>query len=74
MQLQVPGPLTAEIESKMAEKKKAQRASRRQREKSQKEEQRKQELEEEEKKKFASLTDREKVSSSTFDIQVIVFV
>ncbi|XP_047193201.1 ankyrin repeat and zinc finger domain-containing protein 1 isoform X3 [Scophthalmus maximus] len=57
---QVPGPLTAEIESKMMEKKKAQKASRRQREKEQKEEKRKQELEAEEKKRFASLTDREK--------------
>ncbi|XP_026151750.1 ankyrin repeat and zinc finger domain-containing protein 1 isoform X2 [Mastacembelus armatus] len=57
---QVPGPLTAEIESKKAEKKKSQRAMRKQREKEQKEEKRKQELEAEEKKRFASLTDREK--------------
>ncbi|XP_017280050.1 ankyrin repeat and zinc finger domain-containing protein 1 isoform X2 [Kryptolebias marmoratus] len=57
---QVPGPLTAETESKKAEKKKAQRAQRKQRDKEQKEEKRKQELEEEEKRKFASLTDREK--------------
>ncbi|XP_037344817.2 tRNA endonuclease ANKZF1 isoform X2 [Pungitius pungitius] len=57
---QVPGPLTAEIESKKMEKKKAQKALKRQREKEQKEEKRKRELEEEEKKKFASLTDREK--------------
>ncbi|XP_054887969.1 ankyrin repeat and zinc finger domain-containing protein 1 isoform X2 [Poeciliopsis prolifica] len=57
---QVPGPLTAETESKKVEKKKAQRAQKKQREKEQKEEKRKQELEAEEKKRFASLTDREK--------------
>ncbi|XP_053184725.1 ankyrin repeat and zinc finger domain-containing protein 1 isoform X2 [Scomber japonicus] len=57
---QVPGPLTAEIESKMMEKKKAQKALKKQREKEQKEEKRKHELEAEEKKRFASLTDREK--------------
>ncbi|XP_044073875.1 ankyrin repeat and zinc finger domain-containing protein 1 [Siniperca chuatsi] len=57
---QVPGPLTAEIESKQTEKKKAQKALRKQREKEQKDEKRKQELEAEEKKRFASLTDREK--------------
>ncbi|KAK5861178.1 hypothetical protein PBY51_022593 [Eleginops maclovinus] len=57
---QVPGPLTAEIESKKVEKKKAQKAMKKQREKGQKEEKRKQELEAEEKKRFASLTDREK--------------
>lgn len=64
--LKVPGPLTAEIESKKAEKKKAQNAIKKQREKGQKEEKRKQELEAEEKKRFASLTDREKVSYSQF--------
>ncbi|XP_029937041.1 ankyrin repeat and zinc finger domain-containing protein 1 isoform X2 [Myripristis murdjan] len=57
---QVPGPLTAEIESKKMEKKKAQKAMRKQREKEQKEEKKKQEFEAEEKKRFASLTDREK--------------
>ncbi|XP_029314961.1 ankyrin repeat and zinc finger domain-containing protein 1 isoform X2 [Cottoperca gobio] len=57
---QVPAPLTAEIESKKVEKKKALKALRKQREKEQKEENRKHELEEEEKKRFASLTDREK--------------
>ncbi|XP_068185089.1 tRNA endonuclease ANKZF1 [Antennarius striatus] len=57
---QVPGPLTAEIESKQSEKKKAQKALRKQKEKEQKEEKKKQELEAEEKKRFASLTDREK--------------
>jgi len=57
---QIPGPLTAEIESKQSEKKKAQKALKKQREKEQKEEKRKQELEAEEKKKFASLSDREK--------------
>ncbi|XP_063355533.1 tRNA endonuclease ANKZF1 isoform X2 [Pelmatolapia mariae] len=57
---QIPGPLTAEIELKKLEKKKAQKAQKKQREKEQKEEKRKQELEAEEKKQFASLTDREK--------------
>ncbi|XP_034549721.1 ankyrin repeat and zinc finger domain-containing protein 1 [Notolabrus celidotus] len=57
---QVPGPLTAEIESKQSEKKKAQKALKKRREKEQKEEKRKLELEAEEKKKFASLSDREK--------------
>lgn len=69
-QLKVPGPLTAEIESKQTEKKKTQKALRRQREKEQREEKRKQELEAEEKKRFASLTDREKVRLLS-DIQVI---
>lgn len=67
VQPKVPGPLTAEIESKKTEKKKAQRAQRKQREKEQKEDIRKQELEAEEKKRFASLTDREKVSKCLMD-------
>ncbi|CAN9497826.1 unnamed protein product [Ophioblennius macclurei] len=57
---QVPGPLTAEIESKKTEKKKTQKAQKKQRDKELKEEKRKQELETEEKQRFASLTDREK--------------
>ncbi|XP_036401343.1 ankyrin repeat and zinc finger domain-containing protein 1 [Megalops cyprinoides] len=57
---QIPGPLTAEIESKKAEKKRAQKAARKQREKEQKEKRRKQEAELEEKRKFAALSDREK--------------
>uniref|UniRef100_A0A8C7XHF6 tRNA endonuclease ANKZF1 n=1 Tax=Oryzias sinensis TaxID=183150 RepID=A0A8C7XHF6_9TELE len=57
---QVPGPLTAETESKKAEKKRAQKAQKKQREKEQKEVKKKQEQEEEERRKFASLTDREK--------------
>lgn len=60
--LKVPGPLTAEIESKKTEKKKAQKSLKKQREKEQKEEKRKQEMELEEKMRFASLTDREKVN------------
>lgn len=68
--LQIPGPLTAEIESKKAEKQKAQRAQRKQKEKEQKVEKRKRELEEEEKRKFASLTDREKVGKCVFMIFV----
>ncbi|XP_067107418.1 tRNA endonuclease ANKZF1 isoform X3 [Osmerus mordax] len=58
--LQVPGPLTVELESKQTEKKKAQKAAKKQREKEQKEERRKQELEVEEKRRFAALSDREK--------------
>lgn len=57
---QVPGPLTAELESKKTEKKKAQKAAKKQKEKVQKEEKRKQDLEMEEKKRFAGLSDREK--------------
>ncbi|KAM9343342.1 tRNA endonuclease ANKZF1 isoform 2-T2 [Pholidichthys leucotaenia] len=57
---QIPRPLTAETESKKAEKKKAQKAQKKQREKEQKEELRKQEQEVEEKKRFAALSDREK--------------
>ncbi|XP_030642107.1 ankyrin repeat and zinc finger domain-containing protein 1 isoform X1 [Chanos chanos] len=57
---QVPGPLTAEIEAKKAEKKKAQKAAKKQREKEQKEEKQKKELEKEERKRFAALSDREK--------------
>ncbi|XP_062313387.1 tRNA endonuclease ANKZF1 isoform X4 [Osmerus eperlanus] len=49
--LQVPGPLTVELESKQTEKKKAQKAAKKQREKEQKEERRKQELEVEEKRR-----------------------
>ncbi|KAI4905121.1 hypothetical protein NFI96_021416 [Prochilodus magdalenae] len=57
---QVPGPLTAEIESKKAEKKKAQKAARRQREREQKDEKKREEEEKEEKRRFLSLSDREK--------------
>lgn len=62
----VPGPLTEEIESKQLEKKKAQNALKKQREKKQREEKRQQELEAEEKRRFASLSDREKVSYASF--------
>ncbi|XP_034144833.1 ankyrin repeat and zinc finger domain-containing protein 1 [Esox lucius] len=57
---QVPGPLTAELESKKTEKKKAQKAAKKQREREQREERRALEMEAEEKKRFASLSDREK--------------
>lgn len=60
--MKVPGPLTAEIEAKKMEKKKAQKTLRKQKEKEQKEEKKKQDMEIEEKKRFAALTDREKVS------------
>ncbi|XP_072300482.1 tRNA endonuclease ANKZF1 [Eucyclogobius newberryi] len=57
---QIPGPLTAEIESKKLEKKKAQKAHKKLREKEQKEGKKKQEMEAEEKKRFAALSDRDK--------------
>ncbi|XP_062862036.1 tRNA endonuclease ANKZF1 [Trichomycterus rosablanca] len=57
---QIPGPLTAEMESKKAEKKKAQKAAKKQREKEQKDERRKEEEEQEEKRRFLALSDREK--------------
>ncbi|XP_048857805.1 ankyrin repeat and zinc finger domain-containing protein 1 isoform X1 [Brienomyrus brachyistius] len=57
---QIPGPLTAEIETKKAEKKRVQKAARKQREKEQKEEKRREEAEQEEKRRFAALSDREK--------------
>ncbi|KAK2850366.1 hypothetical protein Q7C36_009149 [Tachysurus vachellii] len=57
---QVPGPLTAEIESKKMEKKKAQKAAKKQREKEQREEKRQEEEEQEEKRRFLALSDREK--------------
>eukprot|EP00063_Salmo_salar_P046413 XP_014021248.1 PREDICTED: ankyrin repeat and zinc finger domain-containing protein 1 isoform X2 [Salmo salar] len=56
----VPGPLTAELESKKTEKKKAQKAAQKTREKAQKEQRKQLEMEAEEKKRFASLSDREK--------------
>ncbi|XP_036815414.1 ankyrin repeat and zinc finger domain-containing protein 1 isoform X2 [Oncorhynchus mykiss] len=56
----VPGPLTAELESKKTEKKRAQKAAKKTREKEQKEQRKKLEMEAEEKKRFASLSDREK--------------
>lgn len=64
----VPGALTAEIESQQLEKKKAQKALRKQREKEHKEEKKQQELEAEEKRRFASLTDREKVNDCVFKL------
>ncbi|XP_031661980.1 ankyrin repeat and zinc finger domain-containing protein 1 isoform X1 [Oncorhynchus kisutch] len=56
----VPGPLTAELESKKTEKKRAQKAAKKTREKEQKEQRKRLEMEAEEKKRFASLSDREK--------------
>lgn len=64
----VPGALTPEIETQQQEKKRAQKALRKQREKEQKEEKKQQELEAEEKSRFASLTDREKVSDCVFKL------
>uniref|UniRef100_A0AAZ3NVN2 VLRF1 domain-containing protein n=1 Tax=Oncorhynchus tshawytscha TaxID=74940 RepID=A0AAZ3NVN2_ONCTS len=56
----VPGPLTAELESKKTEKKRAQKAAKKTREKEQKEQRKRLEMEAEEKRRFASLSDREK--------------
>uniref|UniRef100_A0A4W3K856 VLRF1 domain-containing protein n=1 Tax=Callorhinchus milii TaxID=7868 RepID=A0A4W3K856_CALMI len=57
---QVPGPLTAEIQSKKAEKKRAQKAVKKQKEKEQREERKRKEGEEDEMKRYAALSDREK--------------
>ena len=54
--LQVPGPLTAEMEARQATRRREQKAARRHRE----EQQRKQQ-EQEEQQRFAALSDREKV-------------
>ncbi|CAM9696556.1 unnamed protein product [Lampetra planeri] len=57
---QIPGPLTDEMESDRAERKRAQRAARRVKDRDQREEQRRQEAEDAETRRFASLSDREK--------------
>ncbi|XP_041120226.1 ankyrin repeat and zinc finger domain-containing protein 1 isoform X2 [Polyodon spathula] len=57
---QVPGPLTAEIELKKAEKKRAQKALKKHREKEQREERKLKEEEELEKRRYAALGEREK--------------
>lgn len=61
------------MESKQLEKKKAQSAQRKQREKRQKEEKKQQELEAEEKRRFASLTDREKVGFTDLCLILVSF-
>ncbi|XP_078535279.1 tRNA endonuclease ANKZF1 isoform X2 [Lissotriton helveticus] len=60
MKAQIPEPLTAELEAKKEEKKRAQKLLKKQREKAEKEEKKRKEDEEAEKKRFAALSDREK--------------
>ncbi|KAJ6665535.1 hypothetical protein lerEdw1_003376 [Lerista edwardsae] len=57
---QIPGPLTAEMEARQAERRRAQKAQRKQREKEGREAQQLLEQEEDEKRRFALLSDREK--------------
>nr|XP_033800757.1 ankyrin repeat and zinc finger domain-containing protein 1 isoform X2 [Geotrypetes seraphini] len=57
---QIPEPLTAEIETKKLEKRRAQKTQRRQREKEEKERHKQEEAEVTEKIRFAALSDREK--------------
>lgn len=59
--IQVPGPLTAEMEASQAERRRAHRAQRKQHEKKEREAQQLLMQEEEEKRRFALLSDREKV-------------
>lgn len=59
--LQVPGPLTPEMEAQQAMRKREQKAARRQREEQQRERQEQEEREREEQQRFAALSDREKV-------------
>ncbi|XP_066467700.1 tRNA endonuclease ANKZF1 isoform X2 [Tiliqua scincoides] len=60
IQAQIPGPLTAEMEARQAEHRRAQKAQRKQREKEGREARQLQEQEENEKRRFALLSDREK--------------
>ncbi|XP_054827030.1 ankyrin repeat and zinc finger domain-containing protein 1 isoform X2 [Eublepharis macularius] len=60
VQAQVPGPLTAQMEAKQAERRRAHKAQRKQREKEEQESRQLLEQEENEKRRFALLSDREK--------------
>ncbi|XP_008110324.1 tRNA endonuclease ANKZF1 [Anolis carolinensis] len=60
LRAQVPGPLTAEMEARQAERRRTQKAQRKQREKEEREALQAQNQEEDEKKRFALLSDREK--------------
>ncbi|XP_077176884.1 tRNA endonuclease ANKZF1 isoform X2 [Paroedura picta] len=60
IQAQVPGPLTAQMEAKQAERRRVHKAQRKQREKEERESQHLLKQEEDEKKRFALLSDREK--------------
>lgn len=59
--LQVPGPLTAEMEARQATRRKEQKAARRHREEQQRKRQEQEKQEREEQRRFAALSDREKV-------------
>ncbi|XP_051046456.1 ankyrin repeat and zinc finger domain-containing protein 1 isoform X1 [Phodopus roborovskii] len=58
--LQVPGPLTQEMEARQATRKKEQKAARRQREQQQQKQREQEKQEQEEQRRFAALSDREK--------------
>ncbi|KAL8183012.1 UNVERIFIED_CONTAM: hypothetical protein K2H54_012089 [Gekko kuhli] len=60
IQAQVPGPLTAQMEAKQAERRRAHKAQRKQREKEERESRQLLKQEEDEKRLFAQLSDREK--------------
>ncbi|XP_060117063.1 tRNA endonuclease ANKZF1 [Heteronotia binoei] len=60
IQAQVPGPLTAQMEAKQAERRRAHKAQRKQREKEERESQLLLKQEEDEKRRFVLLSDREK--------------
>ena len=59
--LQVPGPLTAEMEARQATRRREQKAARRHREEQQRKQQEQEKQEQEEQQRFAALSDREKV-------------
>ncbi|XP_060629064.2 tRNA endonuclease ANKZF1 isoform X1 [Anolis sagrei] len=60
LRAQVPGPLTAEMEARQAERRRTQKAQRKQRDKEEREALQAQKQEEDEKRRFALLSDREK--------------
>lgn len=57
----MPGPLSQEMEARQATRKKEQKAARRQREQQQRKQREQEEKEQEEQRRFAALSDREKV-------------
>lgn len=57
----MPGPLTHEMEARQATKKKEQKAARQQREQQRQKQREQEEQEKEEQRRFAALSDREKV-------------
>ncbi|XP_006168696.1 ankyrin repeat and zinc finger domain-containing protein 1 isoform X2 [Tupaia chinensis] len=57
---QVPGPLTSEMETRQAARKREQKAARRRREQEQREQREQEQREQEERRRFAALSDREK--------------